>query len=123
MLLLTTQAYRHILNSLQRIDDSLPFQKWLLGEDDEDEIFTGKSRTVRTPASPSYLHTETNYDLTALMDEKYPSYGKEVKVLDKAAWPAPDMLSFDENQVEAVQVKKLLYTRSLKQMLLLHRLA
>ena len=108
MLLLTTQAYRHILNSLQRIDDSLPFQKWLLGEDDEDEIFTGKSRTVRTPASPSYLHTETNYDLTALMDEKYPSYGKEVKVLDKAAWPAPDMLSFDENQVEAVQVKKLL---------------
>ena len=101
-LCVTIQAYRHILNSLQKIDDSLPFQKWLLGEEDEDEILTGKARAVRTPASPSYLHTETNYDLTALMDEKYAIYGKEVKVLDKAAWPAPDMLSFDENQVEAV---------------------
>ena len=41
------------------------------------------------------------------MEEKYASYGKEVKVLDRSAWPAPDMLSVDENQVEAVQVEQI----------------
>ena len=61
---------------------------------------------MRTPASPSYLNSETIYDLTALMEEKYASYGKEVKVLDRSAWSVPDMLTFDDHQVEAVQVNK-----------------
>ena len=78
---------------------------------------------MRTPASPSYLNSETNYDLTALMEEKYASYGKEVKVLDRSAWPAPDMLTFDDHQVEAVQVKKNYYPKSFLNYFVFSRLA
>ncbi|XP_043946062.1 NFX1-type zinc finger-containing protein 1 [Protopterus annectens] len=99
------EAYRHVLEGLQEIEEvDLPFQKYIVECDHE----------VR---EPKYLQFGGYYDFSCLMEDK-PSDGEErnaykrytfektvkFNVLDPTVWPSKDALKMDDSQLEALKL-------------------
>uniref|UniRef100_A0A8C8S3M7 Zinc finger NFX1-type containing 1 n=1 Tax=Pelusios castaneus TaxID=367368 RepID=A0A8C8S3M7_9SAUR len=98
------EAYRHVLEGLQEIqEDDVPFQKYIV----ECDVFVKE---------PAYLAMDSTYNLAPLVEE--PSVvGKErflvspdglrrqrVNVLDPNQWPSMEALKLDESQMQALQL-------------------
>ncbi|KAK3589654.1 hypothetical protein CHS0354_015152 [Potamilus streckersoni] len=111
------EAYRHILKGLQNVrDGDLPFENLIVLCDnvvqppaylrrnhnatvdlrplvDEDIILKGDSRLERLGMVED---GETNYNFS---EKSRPA--QNVQVLNRASWPPPDLLQFDESQYRA----------------------
>ncbi|KAE8575514.1 hypothetical protein XENTR_v10003856 [Xenopus tropicalis] len=88
------EAYRHVLEGLQEIDDQdVPFQKYIV--DCQNQV-----------RSPLYLDMGISYDLSCLIAENSDKarIRKNINILESREWPSMDVLGFDESQMEAVQL-------------------
>ncbi|XP_067650930.1 NFX1-type zinc finger-containing protein 1-like [Haliotis asinina] len=80
------EAYRHVLSSLQQIEDSLPFQRYLV-----------HCETNIQP--PGYLDSGVRYNMTALGEYNLTS----VPVLNTHNWPPQRFYDLNEVQLQAVK--------------------
>ncbi|XP_034642892.1 NFX1-type zinc finger-containing protein 1 [Trachemys scripta elegans] len=98
------EAYRHVLEGLQEIqEEDVPFQKYIV----ECDVLVKE---------PAYLAMGSIYNLAPLIEEPSP-VGKEgflvspddlrrprVNVLDLNQWPSMEALKLDESQMQALQL-------------------
>ncbi|XP_030388737.1 NFX1-type zinc finger-containing protein 1 [Gopherus evgoodei] len=98
------EAYRHVLEGLQEIqEEDIPFQKYIV----ECDVLVKE---------PAYLAMGSTYNLAPLIEEPSP-VGKEgflvspddlrrrrVNVLDPNQWPSMEALKLDESQMQALQL-------------------
>ncbi|NWW30854.1 ZNFX1 protein, partial [Panurus biarmicus] len=89
------EAYRHVLEGLQRMrEEDIPFQKYIVECDAQ----------VKKPA---YLTEDTAYNLAPLMKtscEKCPDSLKSVYILDPNQWLSMEALKLDESQIQALNL-------------------
>ena len=90
------EAYRHILNRLQHIEEDLPalYETYILGCKPQESI-----------PFPSYLSIENTGDLLGdhiSFDLSSLGYMQSINVLDSDAWPQHDNLNLDKSQLVAV---------------------
>ncbi|NXF36396.1 ZNFX1 protein, partial [Nyctibius bracteatus] len=94
------EAYRHVLEGLQEIqEEDIPFQKYIVECDAQ----------VKKPA---YLTMDTAYNFAPLMedplsDDEMRPHGlrrQSVHVLDPKQWPSMETLRLDESQMQALSV-------------------
>ncbi|NXL91409.1 ZNFX1 protein, partial [Alectura lathami] len=94
------EAYRHVLEGLQEIqEEDIPFQKYIVECDAQ----------VKEPA---YLTVDTTYNFAPLMEgplsdeEVYPDglRRQSVRVLDPNQWPSMETLGLDESQMQALSL-------------------
>ncbi|NWU70241.1 ZNFX1 protein, partial [Pterocles burchelli] len=94
------EAYRHVLEGLQEIqEEDIPFQKYIVECDAQ----------VKKPA---YLTIDTAFNFAPLMEdplseeEMYPDglRRQSVHVLDPKRWPSMETLRLDESQMEALSL-------------------
>ena len=88
------EAYRHILNRLQHIEEDTPsFKSYIVD-----------CRSLESIPSPSYLmvkewdHEDSCFDFSAL------GCSHSVKILDSHTWPHHEEVSLDKSQLAAVQM-------------------
>ncbi|XP_009891810.1 PREDICTED: LOW QUALITY PROTEIN: NFX1-type zinc finger-containing protein 1 [Charadrius vociferus] len=94
------EAYRHVLEGLQEIqEEDIPFQKYIVECDTQVE-------------KPTYLTMDTVYNFAPLMedplsDEEVNPDGlrtQNVHVLDPRQWPSMEALKLDESQMQALNL-------------------
>ena len=94
------EAYRHVLEGLQEIqEEDIPFQKYIVECDTQVK-------------KPTYLTMDTAYDFAPLVedhlsdDNTYPDglRRQSVHVLDPKQWPSVDTLRLDESQIQALSL-------------------
>ncbi|XP_030319243.1 NFX1-type zinc finger-containing protein 1 isoform X1 [Calypte anna] len=94
------EAYRHVLEGLQEIqEEDMPFQKYIVECDTQVK-------------NPTYLTVDTAYDFAPLMenplfDENTHPGGlrrRSVHVLDPKQWPSMETLRLDESQMQALSL-------------------
>lgn len=94
------EAYRHVLEGLQEIqEEDIPFQKYIVECDAQVK-------------EPSYLTVDTTYNFAPLTedplaDEERAPDGlrrQSVPVLDHNQWPSMETLGLDESQMEALRL-------------------
>ncbi|NXK65134.1 ZNFX1 protein, partial [Sylvietta virens] len=94
------EAYRHVLEGLQRMrEEDIPFQKYIVECDTQ----------VKEPA---YLTENTAYNLAPLLvssmkasrEEKCPDSLKSVCILDPNQWLSMEALKLDESQMQALHL-------------------
>ncbi|PKU35329.1 hypothetical protein llap_14368 [Limosa lapponica baueri] len=94
------EAYRHVLEGLQEIqEEDIPFQKYIVECDAQVE-------------KPKYLTMDTAYNFAPLMedppsDEETNPDGlkrQSVRVLDPTQWPSMEDLRLDESQMQALSL-------------------
>ncbi|XP_046359851.2 NFX1-type zinc finger-containing protein 1-like [Haliotis rufescens] len=85
------EAYRHVLSKLQQIEDSLPFQQYLV--DCETNI-----------QEPEYIDHSVRYNMTALGGYMYRAYLSSVTLLDTRKWPPLKVYNLNEVQLQAVKI-------------------
>ncbi|XP_010177906.1 PREDICTED: NFX1-type zinc finger-containing protein 1, partial [Mesitornis unicolor] len=94
------EAYRHVLEGLQEIqEEDIPFQKYIVECDAQ-------------VSKPAYLTMDTAYNFAPLMedplsDEEMQPDGlrrQSVHVLDPTQWPSMENLRLDESQMQALRL-------------------
>ncbi|NXX81788.1 ZNFX1 protein, partial [Urocolius indicus] len=94
------EAYRHVLEGLQEIqEEDIPFQKYIVECDTQVE-------------KPTYLTMDTVYNFAPLVEdslsdeETYPDglRRQRVNVLDPKQWPSMEDLRLDESQLQALSL-------------------
>ncbi|XP_060089485.1 NFX1-type zinc finger-containing protein 1 [Heteronotia binoei] len=96
------EAYRHVLKGLQELrEEEIPFQDYIV-------------KCEPLVRAPSYLETESRYDLRPLMTAAPAAdggnncrdalAGSRVDILDPDQWPALDLLGLDASQMEALRL-------------------
>ncbi|XP_061865168.1 NFX1-type zinc finger-containing protein 1 [Colius striatus] len=92
------EAYRHVLEGLQEIqEEDIPFQKYIVECDTQVE-------------KPTYLTMDTVYNFAPLMgdslsdEETYPDGLRRVNVLDPKQWLSMEDLRLDESQLQALSL-------------------
>lgn len=94
------EAYRHVLEGLQEIqEEDIPFQKYIVECDAQVK-------------EPKYLTVDTTYNFAPLTedpvaDEERAPDGlrrQSVRVLDHNQWPSMETLGLDESQMEALRL-------------------
>ncbi|NWQ80530.1 ZNFX1 protein, partial [Columbina picui] len=92
------EAYRHVLEGLQEIqEEDIPFQKYIVECDAQLK-------------SPAYLTMDTAYNFASLMKDPLPDEEgcpdglrrQNVQVLDPKQWPSMEALGLDESQMQAL---------------------
>ncbi|XP_046576460.1 NFX1-type zinc finger-containing protein 1-like [Haliotis rubra] len=82
------EAYRHVLSRLQQIEDSLPFQRYLV-------------HCETNIQQPGYLNRDVRYDMSAL--GKYTDNLTSVPVLNTSKWPPQRSYDLNEVQLQAAK--------------------
>ncbi|XP_065610473.1 NFX1-type zinc finger-containing protein 1 [Cyrtonyx montezumae] len=92
------EAYRHVLEGLQEIqEEDIPFQKYIVECDVQ----------VKEPA---YLTVDTKYNFAPLMEDTLSDEyldglrRQNIQVLDPSQWPSMETLGLDESQMQALSL-------------------
>ncbi|XP_021272759.1 NFX1-type zinc finger-containing protein 1 isoform X1 [Numida meleagris] len=94
------EAYRHVLEGLQEIqEEDIPFQKYIVECDVQVK-------------EPTYLTRDTKYNFAPLMEDTLSDEEKlldglrrqNIQVLDPNQWPSMETLGLDESQMQALSL-------------------